>query len=313
MKKAIAIVLTCILALTMIAACNDNGGTSGSQPTPNATPQATPQATPPSQGPGPAVPPDFDTDRVIGVFTREDGSGTRDAFVSITGVGDDMYIEAVVQNGTSLIRTSVETNETAIGYISVGSLNASVKALEIEGILPSDASIMDGSYALQRPFLVVVNPEKETDPLVADFIAFMLSVEGQAISATSWTPVPGTPAEYVSPGGLSGTLKVGGSTSMDGIMQEMRQAYIVHNPNVDIEISGGGSGNGISEGRSGILDIGMSSRNLRDNEKENLKDIAIALDGVAVIVNVANPITGMSIEQVKDIFTGDVTRWNQLS
>ena len=303
MKKALAILLTCILALAMVAACNDGEGSGGSQPT----------GTPPAQGPGPAVPPNFDTDRVIAVFTREDGSGTRDAFVSITGVGDDMYIEAVVQNGTSLIRTSVETNETAIGYVSVGSLNASVKALEIEGVMPSDASIMDGSYALQRPFLVVVNPDKESDPLVADFIDFLLSVEGQAISATSWTPVPGTPAEYTSPGGLSGTLKVGGSTSMDGIMQEMRQAYIVHNPDVDIEISGGGSGNGITEGRSGILDIGMSSRNLRDTEKDNLRDIAIALDGVAVIVNVANPIAGLSIEQVKDIFTGDVTRWNQLS
>jgi len=246
------------------------------------------------------------------VFTREDGSGTRDAFVNITGVGDDMYIEAVVQNETAQILTSVETNETAIGYVSVGSLSAEVKALSIDGVLPSDETIMDGTYSLQRPFLVCVTDEKADDPLVKDFIDFMLSAEGQELSASRWTSIPGTAPAY-SPDGLSGVLKVGGSTSVEPLMQRMKEAYIEHNPGVEIEISGGGSGTGINEATEGILDIGMSSRNLRDNEKEALTDITIALDGVAIIVNAANPLNELALDQVREIFTGEITRWIELS
>ena len=253
----------------------------------------------------------FNADRVIAVYTREDGSGTRDAFVSITGVGGDMYVEAIVNNQTDQILTNVEGNETAIGYVSVGSLNPNVKALEIDGVYPSNETIIDGSYKLQRPLLVCVNSDSEGNPLVQDFIAFMLSAEGQDISATKWTKIDTRAPAYTS-GGMSGTLKVGGSTSVDPLMQALSQAYKIYNPNVVIEISGGGSGTGISEATSGVLDIGMSSRALRDNEKEALKSIDIALDGVAVIVNPANPVTGMSIEQVREIFTGEVTRWSDV-
>jgi len=245
------------------------------------------------------------------VFTREDGSGTRDAFVSITGVGDDMYIEAVVQNETAQILTSVETGDTGIGYVSVGSLSDSVKALTIDGVLPSNDTIMDGTYSLQRPFLVAITDEKKNDPLVQDFIDFMLSDEGQALSATRWTQAMSNPSAYSS-SGLSGVIKVGGSTSVEPLMQQMREAYIALNPGVEIEISGGGSGTGINEATEGILDIGMSSRELRDNEKEALTDIPIALDGVAVIVNASNPLTGLSLDQVREIFVGEITRWSQV-
>ena len=313
MKKVTATILVFLLALTPLVACggDDTDSTGSNIGGTVATPAPAQDA--PAANPAPAQPADnFDTGRIIAVFTREDGSGTRDAFVSITGVGDDMYIEAVVQNGTSQILTGVETNETAIGYVSVGSLSPSVKALEIDGVLPSDATIMDGSYTLQRPFLVVVTDEKKADPLVQDFLDFMLSAEGQEISSSTWTPAVSNPPAY-SASGLSGTLKIGGSTSVDPLMQRMREAYIALNPGVVIEISGGGSGTGISEATSGMLDIGMSSRDLRENEKEALTDIIIALDGVAVIVNSANPLTGLTLEQVKDIFTGESTRWNQVS
>jgi len=312
MKKAIAIVITCVLALTMLAAC---GGTD----TPAADPAPQQNNAPAQSTPEPASNPDpepaaanFDADRVIAIFTREDGSGTRDAFVSITGVGDDMYIEAVVQNETAQILTSVETNETGIGYVSVGSLSDSVKALAIDGVLPSNDTIMDGTYSLQRPFLVVVTDEKKSDPLVQDFLDFMLSVEGQELSARRTTQAMDNPAAYA-PSGLTGVIKVGGSTSVEPLMQLLREAYIAHNPGVEIEISGGGSGTGINEATEGILDIGMSSRLLRDNEKETLTDIAIALDGVAVIVNAANPLAGLSLDQVREIFVGEKTRWNQIS
>jgi len=171
---------------------------------------------------------------------------------------------------------------------------------------------MNGTYKLQRPLLVCVTDEKKADPLVQDFLDFMLSAEGQELSATSWTMAVSNPSPY-SPGGLTGTLKVGGSTSVEPLMQRMREAYLDLNPGIEIEISGGGSGTGINEATEGILDIGMSSRELRDNEKEALTDIAIALDGVAVIVNAANPLTGLSLDQVKEIFIGEIVRWNQVS
>jgi phosphate transport system substrate-binding protein len=309
------------MTLTMLAACGDDtapeassaqsGDLSGGNDAPvqdNAPAQDDTPADPPADPP-PAD--DFDTDRVIAVFTREDGSGTRDAFVNITGVGDDMYIEAAVQNATNQITTSVETNATAIGYVSVGSLSSAVKALSIDGVLPSDATIIDGTYSLQRPFLVCVTDESKNNPLVQDFLDFMLSVEGQELSSSSWTQVVGSPLPYSS-ADMSGTLKVGGSTSVEPLIQKMREAYIALNPDVEIEISGGGSGTGINEATEGIIDIGLSSRELRDNEKEALTDIAIALDGVAIIVNIANPLNELSMETVREIFTGEKTRWNQV-
>jgi len=303
-----------MLALTVLTAC---GGSDGNEPvvldsTPAPAPAAAPEPAPADEPDEPAPPPpadDFDADRVIAVFTREDGSGTRDAFVSLTGVGDDMYVEAVVESETNQILTKIETNEIAIGYVSVGSINPSVKALEIDGVAPSNETIMDGSYILQRPLLVCVNAEKENDPLVKDFIAFMISAEGQEESASKWTMVDANAPSYIS-AGLSGVLKVGGSTSVEPLMQKLAEAYIALNPGVDIEISGGGSGTGINEATEGIIDIGMSSRNLKDEEKGALTATNIALDGVAVIVNPANPITQMTIEQVRAIFTGEVTRWN---
>ena len=313
MKKITAIVLACMLALTVLAAC---GGSGVDEPTildstPAPVPEAAPEPVPDEPAPPPPPADDFDADRVIAVFTREDGSGTRDAFVSLTGVGDDMYVEAVVESETNQILTKIETNEIAIGYVSVGSLNPNVKALEIDGVAPSNDTIMDGSYILQRPLLVCVNADKENDPLVQDFIAFMISAEGQEQSASKWTMIDVNAPAYTS-AGLSGVLKVGGSTSVEPLMQKLAEAYIALNPDVDIEISGGGSGTGINEATEGIIDIGMSSRNLKDEEKGALTATNIALDGVAVIVNPANPIDKITIEQIRAIFTGEITRWNQV-
>ena len=329
MKKAIAILLVCMLAVSVLASCggdsgSDAAGSGAAQGSPAGSSASSPAgsqaSTPPAaQASAPAPAQDsaapassFDADTVIAVFTREDGSGTRDAFVSITGVGEDMYIEAVVVSETNEILTKVEETENAISYVSVGSLNPRVKALSINGVTPSDTTILNGSYALQRPFLVCVNADSAQNALVNDFISFIMSAEGQDIVGTKWTKLAGSAASYSS-SGLSGTLKVGGSTSVEPLMQSLRQAYIGLNPGVEIEISGGGSGTGISEATSGVLDIGMSSRGLRDNEKEALTGYDIALDGVAVVVNPANPLDDLTIEQVKDIFTGDVNRWNKVS
>ena len=316
MKKTLAIALALVLLLSAASGCTDSGTTTSpsasSSPSSSVSPAGTtsPAASSPAGNTETSGDSTFDADRVIALFTREDGSGTRDAFVSITGVGGDMYVEAVVISETNEILTKVEENEFAISYVSVGSLSDRVKALSIDGVVPSNETIMDGSYKLQRPLLVCINADSAENELVQDFISFMISAEGQDISATRWTKVDVNAPSYSS-GGLSGTLKVGGSTSVEPLMQALRQAYIVLNPGVEIEISGGGSGTGISEATSGVLDIGMSSRELRDEEKANLEGIDIALDGVAVIVNPANPVTGMTIEQVRAIFTGEVTIWSE--
>ena len=308
MKKLIAVLLATLLAFAMLAACESS---TDPTPTPTATPGGS-QGNDPTPTPTPDPNFDFDADRVIAVYTREDGSGTRDAFISITFKSDDeMYIEAVVLDATQQILTNVEGNEYAIGYVSVGSLSSAVKALEIDGVIPSNDTIKDGSYALQRPFLVVVNNDKIDDELVQDFIAFMLSKQGQEELGSTWTSDVDSPEDYT-PSGLSGVLKVGGSTSVEPLMTRMRQAYLALNPDMEIEISGGGSGAGISEATDGVIDIGMSSRNLRDTE-QHLNSFTIALDGVAVIVNIVNPTNGLSIEQVKEIFTGEITKWSALS
>ena len=304
MKKLLAITLALMLALTMVAAC-DGGDGGNATPTPTNNPPAGGDNNPPAGGDN------FDADRVIAVYTREDGSGTRDAFVNITGVGDDMYIEAVVMRETAQILTGVETSDYGIGYVSVGSLSAAVKALKIDGVTPSNDTIKDGSYALQRPFLLVVNDDKIDDELIADFIEFTLSKQGQETIGTTWTSSVDDQKDYAA-SGLTGVLKVGGSTSVEPFMNRLREAYIALNPGIEIEISGGGSGVGINEATEGVIDIGMSSRSLRDTE-QHLNSFTIALDGVAVIVNKANPINEMTIEQVKDIFTGEITRWSGLS
>ena len=310
MKRLLVMITVRVLTVLMLATLAACGG--GTDPIPTPTPAASNGGVS-TNDPTPAPVPDFDfdADRVIAVYTREDGSGTRDAFVSITGVGDDMYIEAVVLDATAQILTGVEGNEYAIGYVSVGSLSDAVKALEIDGVVPSNDTIKDGSYALQRPFLVVVNNDKIDDELVQDFIAFMMSKQGQEELGSTWTSDVDSPEDYT-PSGLSGVLKVGGSTSVEPLMTRMRQAYLALNPDMEIEISGGGSGAGISEATDGVIDIGMSSRNLRDTE-QHLNSFTIALDGVAVIVNIVNPTNGLSIEQVKEIFTGDITKWSALN
>ena len=307
MKRTLSLIVIS-LSLTLLTACAGGasspdslaavGESSGDSSTADVPVARTPDA-------------GFDFARVISVLTREDGSGTRDAFISTTGVGDDMFLEAIVFNETNQILTNVETNEFSIGYVSVGSLNDNIKALAIDGVLPSDETIKDGSYTVQRPLLICINPENAENELVQDFIDFMLSAQGQEISGSRWTPVDANPPEYT-PSGLSGTLRVGGSTSVEPLMQAMRQEYIALNPGMEIEISGGGSGTGISEAISGVIDIGMSSRALRDTEVAELIDINIALDGVAIIVNPNNPIDNMTIDQVRDIFTGEITRWSDL-
>ena len=319
MKKVILITLCALFMFTLMAACGgggttDNPGTADSTPAPtadNSDNRSTDGDGDNVNVPDPGPANSFDYDRVIGVHTRESGSGTRDAFVSITGVGDDMYEEAVVLGSTNEIRTAVAGSEYAIGYISVGSINDEIKTLTVDGIFPSDATILDGSYALQRPLLVCVTDEMLANEIVADFIAYMISPQGQENIGSSWTAISDPGADYEA-SGLTGELRVGGSTSVEPLMLRMVEGYNALNPGVDIDVSATGSGAGISGAGEGELDIGMSSRELREAELETLTPIVIALDGVAVIVNMVNPLENLTLDQIREIFVGEITRWNQI-
>jgi phosphate transport system substrate-binding protein len=301
MRKAIALslLLTCALC-----AC--------------ASPTSAPAApAAPADPVAPAVPAEpepvsgFDVSNPIALYTREDGSGTRGAFTELTGVGEDMSPEAAVFSETNEILTQVEENPFAISYVSLGSLTPGVKALSIDGVTPSTQTIKDGSFKIQRPFIVCVNAENAENELVQGFIAFMMSAEGQEISASKWIKADEAAPAYAA-SGLSGTLKVGGSTSVEPCMVEMVKRYNEFVPGVTVEISGGGSGTGISEATDGVVHIGMSSRELTDDETAALTPTVIAQDGVAVIVNQANPLENLTLEQVRQVFVGELTTWGEL-
>jgi len=250
----------------------------------------------------------------ITVVTREEGSGTRGAFVEIFEVldddgNDDITLTAEIGNGTSVILSSVASDRQAIGYISLGSLRDSVKALNIDGAAATADNVRNGSYNVSRPFLIATNGEP-SKPEVVDFINFMFSAEGQAIVEDRGYISPGNTGAF-SPNGASGTIVVAGSTSVSPLMEYLQEAYNVINANVRVEIQASGSSAGLTAAIDGLCDIGMSSRDVRDSERERgLIDQLICLDGLAVIVNSANPVNNITSEQVREIYLGNENDWS---
>jgi len=259
---------------------------------------------------------DSGTSGQITVITREDGSGTRGAFVEIVDVtvndNDNITTEAVVAPGTSVMMTNVAENPLAIGYASTGvALNDSrIKVLSIDGVAPTVENMLNGTYAIQRPFIIGYNTAEGLNPLAQDFINFIFSAQGQAVVAgRGYVPfIPEGAPEYT-PSGLSGTIVVNGSSSVYSLMNHLREAYLDLNPNVNIDVHGAGTGHGISATRDGIADIAMSSRDLRESELEFLTPLTIAIDGIAVITHPSNSIEGLTLAQVRNIFLGEIERW----
>ena len=290
-KKLLGVVLTATLSLLTLAGCGGDAGTGGT-----------------------------DTEnQPITVISREDGSGTRGAFIELFGVEvkdakgnkEDMTIEtAEITNSTSVMMTSVAGDPSAIGYISLGSLNDTVKALSIDGVAPSAESIVDGTYAIARPFNVAT--KGDVSPVAQDFLDFIFSADGQAVvESKGYVPVENTGA-YA--GNLpSGKVVVAGSSSVTPVMEALKEAYTAINPNASIEVQQSDSTTGMNSVDEGICDIGMASRDLKDSEIEKgLVRQAIAMDGIAVIVNLDNPISDLTNTQVKDIYTGVSTLWSDL-
>lgn len=314
-----------IAAMIMAVAMLVIAGACAAQPAETETPAAEAPATeaPASEAPAseaPAAASDFDTNELITVVSREEGSGTRSAFIELFGVEqedasgnkvDMTTVEANISNSTSVVMTTVGGNEYAIGYISLGSLNDTVKAVQIEGVDATVENIKNGSYAVSRPFNIAT--KEGLSEVAADFVAYIMSAEGQAIVAENGYITVADDAAAYAGSAPAGNVVVAGSSSVTPVMEKLAEGYQAVNPNATIEVQQSDSSTGMNMAMEGTCDIGMASRALKDSELEgDLTPTVIAMDGIAVIVNNASPVSNLSVEQVRSIFTGEVTEWSEI-
>lgn len=260
----------------------------------------------------------FDATTDITVVSREEGSGTRGAFIELMGVEvkddagnkkDMTTEEAVIANKTDVVLTSVAGDPYAVGYISLGSLNDTVKALNIEGVEASAENIKNGTYAVARPFNIAT--KGTPNELTQDFISFIMSAEGQEVVSGSYIAVDEQAAAYA--GTMpEGKLVVAGSSSVSPLMEKLIEAYMAVNAGATIELQTSDSTSGMTGAIDGTCDIGMASRGLKEGELAELTPLVIAMDGIAVIVNNENPTADMNKDQVKSIFIGETTTWDSL-
>lgn len=257
----------------------------------------------------------FDTSSDITVVSREDGSGTRGAFIELFGVqkeenGEKMDMtteEAVIANSTAVMMTTVAGDDYAIGYASLGSLDDTTKALKVDGVEPSVDTIKDGSYKISRPFNIAT--KDNVSDVAQDFINYIMSDDGQkVIEDNGYISVSDGKFES---NGAKGKIVVAGSSSVTPVMEKLKEAYLAVNKDAEIEVQESDSTTGMTAAMEGTCDIGMASRELKDSESE-LKATAIAMDGIAVIVNKNNTLDDITSDQVKDIYLGDVTSWDEL-
>lgn len=255
----------------------------------------------------------------ITVVSREDGSGTRGAFIELFGIEekdangnkvDNTTDEAITSSSTEVMMTTVAGNDSAIGYTSLGALNSNVKALKVDGAEPTVDNVKSGTYKVSRPFNIAT--KENISEVTQDFINYILSSEGQKVVEDKGYISEGNAGEFKS-NGSSGKVVVTGSSSVTPVMEKLAEAYQKINTNAVIEISQTDSSAGMTSVAEGSCDIGMASREIKDSElAKGIKGTKIALDGIAVIVNNANELTDITSEQVKSIFTGKTTNWSDV-
>lgn len=301
MKKFIAVLAAASMVAAMAAGCGSNEDT-------------TAEGDAATEEGGEAG--SWDAANMITAVTREEGSGTRGAFTELFGVVDEddndmITLDAQTTNSTSVMMTTVSENEYAIGYISLGSLDESlVKAVKIDGVDATAENIENGSYKVSRPFNVAVKPDSD-NAVAKDFMAFIMSTEGQAVVADEGY-IPVAEVEAYAGEAPEGSCVVGGSSSVSPLMEKLIEAYKEVNPNASIELQTSDSTTGMTSTIEGSYDIGMASRELKDEEKAELEGTVIATDGIAVIVNKDNPTDDLTSDQVKSIYLGDVTTWDAI-
>ncbi len=261
---------------------------------------------------------DFDPSKEINVCSREDGSGTRGAFIELFGVEqkndagekvDYTTDDAAITQSTGVMMTTVSQDEYAIGYISLGSLDNSVKSVDIDGVEATVDNIKSGDYKIARPFNIAT--KDDISDVAKDFITFIMSADGQAVIADNgYISSEGEAYESTK---QSGKITVAGSSSVTPVMEKLKEAYEAINPDVTVEINQSDSTTGMNSAMEGICDIGMASRELKDSELAGgLTPTVIAMDGITVIVSNDNPVENLTSEQVKNVYTGDITTWDSL-
>lgn len=300
MKKFLALTAAVAMVATMAAGCGNSGDADTNKSYGNKTSE-------------------FDTSNDISVVSREEGSGTRGAFIELFGIEekdasgekvDNTTEEANITNSTSVMMSTVADNEYAIGYISLGSLNDTVKALKVDGAEATEENIKSGTYKVARPFNIAT--KGEVSAVAQDFIDYILSEEGQAvvsengyISLDDVQPYAGSKP--------AGKVTIAGSSSITPVMEKLKEAYLAVNPDAEIEIQESDSTTGMTSVIEGICDIGMASREVKEEElSQGLTATVIATDGIAVIVNKANTLDDISSDQVKSIYVGDALSWDEI-
>ena len=258
----------------------------------------------------------FAAEGTITVMSREDGSGTRGAFVELTGVEQDdvdmTTVDAVITNSTAVMLTSVAGDPAAIGYVSMGSLNETVKAVSVDGNAATVEGIKDGSYTLARPF--VVTTYGEVGEIAQDLLNYIMSAEGQAIINEEGYIAIDDAAEAYAAAGVSGEITVGGSSSVTPVMEKLAEAYMALNPDVTVVVQQSDSTTGVTGTIEGTVDLGMASRALKaEEEEQGVVGTTIAMDGIAVIVNLENDTENLTTEQIMNIYTGAITDWSELA
>lgn len=263
---------------------------------------------------------EFNYENDIAVISREDGSGTRGAFTELFGIEqkneagekiDNTTLEAAVTNNTSVMMTAVANDKYAIGYISLGSLNSTVKAVRIDDADATVENIKNGSYAISRPFNLAV--KEPLNDAAQDFLNYILSADGQTvIEENGYIKIDDEAAAFKS-NGAEGKVVVAGSSSVTPVMEKLKEAFESVNGKIHIEINTSDSSTGISSVLEGSCDLGMASRALKDSEAvSGAAEIMIAKDGIAVIVNNENPIDELSAETVKNIYIGEILTWSEI-
>lgn len=297
LSKITAITVMSALAITAFAGCGGNSTSSSSETKAESTA--------------------FDTSKTIAVVTREEGSGTRDAFTELTGVlvkdgdtkTDNTTSSAVTINSTEAVITNVKDNDAAIGYISLGSLNDTVKALKVGSVEATAENVKSGDYVISRPFNIAY--KGELSEVAQDFVDYILSSDGQKVVADEGYVAVTENAAY-SGKKPEGKISVAGSSSVSPVMEKLAEAYQKVNTNAKVEIQTSDSSAGMQSAMEGTCDIGMASRELKDKEASELKATTIAKDGIAIIVNKANSCEDLTVDQIKSIYTGETAVWSDV-
>lgn len=323
MTRTLTLSAAALLVAAAMAGCSGNSGESSSNGSTASGNSGNPSTASNSSAADSSSTPSTDKlTSAITVVSREDGSGTRGAFVELMGIEqknaagekEDMTRgDAEIANSTNAVMMSVAGNVDAIGYISLGSLNDTVKAVDVNGVEVSVEKIKSGEYVVARPFNICYQQAKlDGNAAAADFVKYLSSKEGQAIITEKGYIAIETTDSYTA-SGVTGAVSLNGSTSVGPVMEKLAEAYKTLNPDVTIDIQQTGSGAGITSATEGTCDIGMSSRDLKQEELDaGLTEFKIADDGIAVIVNLENPIDNITSDEIMKIYTGEINNWSEL-